>query len=191
MNYSARLLGQRFGLNAQEMNMALKQLGYLDGQPGNYIPTEKGKMFYSETYHDNGYGGYAKRFWNTLSYDESIIGQLERELTNDVCQQAIIFVKEFRAAKKAMDNDESVALYEDIVISDPNAPNIGFSAQMDSPRANNLDIAAFAFVCIAATIASIVIGACKARRKRAKIKDPLRAKIKDPLNAKTIIEGNN
>lgn len=78
MNYSARLLGQRFGLNAQEMNMALKQLGYLDGQPGNYIPTEKGKMFYSETYHDNGYGGYAKRFWNTLSYDESIIGQLER-----------------------------------------------------------------------------------------------------------------
>ena len=28
MNYSARLLGQRFGLNAQEMNMALKQLGY-------------------------------------------------------------------------------------------------------------------------------------------------------------------
>ena len=39
MNYSARLLGQRFGLNAQEMNMALKQLGYLDGQPGNYIPT--------------------------------------------------------------------------------------------------------------------------------------------------------
>ena len=148
MNYSARLLGQRFGLNAQEMNMALKQLGYLDGQPGNYIPTEKGKMFYSETYHDNVYGGYAKRFWNTLSYDESIIGQLERELTNDVC-----------------------------------APNIGFSAQMDSPRANNLDIAAFAFVCIAATIASIVIGACKARRKR--------AKIKDPLNAKTIIEGNN
>ena len=183
MNYSARLLGQRFGLNAQEMNMALKQLGYLDGQPGNYIPTEKGKMFYSETYHDNGYGGYAKRFWNTLSYDESIIGQLERELTNDVCQQAINFVKEFRAAKKAMDNDESVALYEDIVISDPNAPNIGFSAQMDSPRANNLDIAAFAFVCIAATIASIVIGACKARGNR--------AKIKDPLNAKTIIEGNN
>lgn len=94
MNYSARLLGQRFGLNAQEMNMALKQLGYLEGQPGKYIPTEKGKLFYSEAYHDNGYGGYAKRTWSTFSYDESIINNLDEELTKDVCQQAINLARE-------------------------------------------------------------------------------------------------
>ena len=64
MNYSARLLGQRFGLNAQEMNMALKQLGYLDGQPGNYIPTEKGKMFYSGKVSQNIYHFRIK----TISY---------------------------------------------------------------------------------------------------------------------------
>ena len=67
MSLSAQRIGELFGLNAQEMNMALKLLGYLDGEPGNYLPTEKCKPFYLQEYHDNGYGGYAKRIWRTVT----------------------------------------------------------------------------------------------------------------------------
>ena len=36
MSLSAQRIGKMFGLTAQEMNMALKLLGYLDGEPGVY-----------------------------------------------------------------------------------------------------------------------------------------------------------
>ena len=38
MSLSAQRIGKMFGLTAQEMNMALKLLGYLDGEPGHYLP---------------------------------------------------------------------------------------------------------------------------------------------------------
>ena len=55
MSLSAQRIGKMFGLTAQEMNMALKLLGYLDGEPGHYLPTVKCKPFYLQEYHDNGY----------------------------------------------------------------------------------------------------------------------------------------
>ena len=45
MGKSARVLGWEFGRNAREMNALLKQQGYLDGEPGAYGLTEKGKQY--------------------------------------------------------------------------------------------------------------------------------------------------
>ena len=43
MTLSAKRLGERCGLTAEEMNILLKEEGFLSGEPGNYYPTEKGK----------------------------------------------------------------------------------------------------------------------------------------------------
>lgn len=63
MKESARLLGKRIGLSSQVMNYVLKKVGLLEGQPGSYTLTEKGKDFGEYSAHDNGYGGYAHRSW--------------------------------------------------------------------------------------------------------------------------------
>ena len=73
---SARRLGQLFYLDDQEMNLLLKEEGFLDGEPGNYKPTEKGKKFISEKSGWNGYGGFASRTWEWREWDESIIDEL-------------------------------------------------------------------------------------------------------------------
>ena len=72
MTLSAKRLGEKCGLTAEEMNCLLKDEGFLSGEPGNYYPTEKGKIFVSEKGDDNGYGGYAFRGWNWLEWDESL-----------------------------------------------------------------------------------------------------------------------
>ena len=48
MTLSAKRLGERCGLTAEEMNILLKEEGFLSGEPGNYYPTEKGKLFVIE-----------------------------------------------------------------------------------------------------------------------------------------------
>ena len=55
MTLSAKRLGERCGLTAEEMNILLKEEGFLSGEPGNYYPTEKGKLFVVEKGDDNGY----------------------------------------------------------------------------------------------------------------------------------------
>jgi hypothetical protein len=77
MTLSAKRLGERCGLTAEEMNFLLKVEGYLSGGPGDYYPTEKGKQFVVEKGNDNGYGGYAFRGWNWLEWDESILDELD------------------------------------------------------------------------------------------------------------------
>ncbi len=76
MSLSARRLGKLFYLDDQEMNLLLKEEGFLDGEPGNYTPTEKGKKFISKNSGWNGYGGFASRSWEWNEWDESIIDEL-------------------------------------------------------------------------------------------------------------------
>lgn len=39
MTLSAKRLGEICGLTAEEMNVLLKEEGFLSGEPGNYYPT--------------------------------------------------------------------------------------------------------------------------------------------------------
>ena len=82
MTLSAKRLGERCGLTAEEMNILLKEKGFLSGEPGNYYPTEKGKLFVVEKGDDNGYGGYAFRGWNWFEWDERILEELDTSVEN-------------------------------------------------------------------------------------------------------------
>lgn len=82
MTLSAKRLGERCGLTAEEMNILLKEEGFLSGEPGNYYPTEKGKLFVVEKGDDNGYGGYAFRGWNWFEWDERILEELDTSVEN-------------------------------------------------------------------------------------------------------------
>lgn len=79
MRKSARVLGQEYGLTAQEMNFVLKEEGYLDGEPGNYLVTEKGEKYAKEQDHHRGTGGYAhyNRYWTTRTWDDGIASELD------------------------------------------------------------------------------------------------------------------
>ena len=58
MGLSAKRLGEKIGLTAEETNTLLKEAGYQSGQAGEYVVTETGKKFVEEKSWDNGCGGW-------------------------------------------------------------------------------------------------------------------------------------
>ena len=74
---SARGIGDQIGATGVEVNRLLKDQGFLYGKPGGYGLTHKGEKFGIQQAHDNGYGGYAHRSWETTHFDPSITGALD------------------------------------------------------------------------------------------------------------------
>jgi hypothetical protein len=79
MSMSAQMIGEVLGKSAKEVNLLLRDKGFLDGKPGKWILTELGKQFGEEWQNDNGYGGYAARKWKFIMWDEKIINKLKNE----------------------------------------------------------------------------------------------------------------
>ncbi len=78
MNMSAKMLGTVLGITSREVNLLLKENGYINGEPGKWVLTELGKQFAEISQKDNGYGGYAKRTWQFLMWNEDIIKNLKK-----------------------------------------------------------------------------------------------------------------
>jgi len=115
MRKSARVLGQDYGLTAQEMNHVLKEEGYLEGESGNYSVTEKGEKYVSEQDHSRGTGGYSfyNPSWTTRTWDEEITDELD--ITEDRKKEIRKEMKESRQ-KVNEPEDESIEFdygYED------------------------------------------------------------------------------
>lgn len=114
MRKSARILGQDFGLTAQEMNFVLKEEGFLDGDPGNYAVTEKGLKFAEDNYNGRSYG-YYNQGWPTRTWDDRIADELD--ITEDrkkEIRQAISIAKQ----KINESQDESIAIECDSCINE-------------------------------------------------------------------------
>lgn len=96
---SARILGEDIGLNSQEMNHLLKDQGFLEGNPGAYVVTQKGAQFAKETDFHCGPGGYSRynRDWTQRTWDESIKDVLDT--SSESCQAARDAVAEARRLK--------------------------------------------------------------------------------------------
>ena len=101
MRFSARELGKQYNVNSQEMNVILKNLGYLSGTPGDYSLTEKGLIFGEEKDFHRGNGGYSwyNRYWSTKTYDSSIIDDMN--VTPELISEAKEEVKKIRADRIA------------------------------------------------------------------------------------------
>lgn len=82
MGKSARVLGREFGKSAQEINVLLKEHGYLDGAPGAYGLTDKGERYAEEQYHSRGTGGYAhyNRHWETRTWSDETVAALKADM---------------------------------------------------------------------------------------------------------------
>jgi hypothetical protein len=82
MGKSARVLGWEFGRTSREMNVLLEQYGYLDGIPGAYRLTEKGRRYAQEQYHSRGTGGYAhyNRSWETRTWSDETAAALRADI---------------------------------------------------------------------------------------------------------------
>lgn len=117
MGKSARVLGQDYGLTSQEMNFVLKEEGFLDGEPGNYFVTEKGKKYAEEQDHSRGTGGYSwyNRAWTTRTWDDGVSDELD--ITDDrkeEIRQAMSIAKQ----KIKVPENEDLAIKSDIYSND-------------------------------------------------------------------------
>lgn len=100
MQMSARILGDYYGLTSQEMNRALLKLGFYNGSPGDYIPTEKALPYVKTEHFHRGNGGYShyNRYWSTITFDDSIMEQL------NITAELIDEIKSEMAAERAIRN---------------------------------------------------------------------------------------
>jgi len=82
MGRSAQYIGRGMGKTAREVNALLLEHGYLEGGPGDYGLTDKGKQYGSETYHHRGTGGSQSynRDWTVRTWDESIAEALNADI---------------------------------------------------------------------------------------------------------------
>lgn len=111
MGKSARILGEKHNLTAQEMNYILNKNGFLDGEPGDYFPSEIGKQYASQKDFHRGTGGYARynRYWTTTTWDDSIedvlqiTPELKEEARNAVATRRQIQADARRAASEVAD----------------------------------------------------------------------------------------
>lgn len=101
MQVSARILGQDYGLNAQEMNRVLVKEGFLTGQPGDYSLTEKAMNFAKEQDFHRGTGGYSwyNRYWTTRTFDDSIKKLLN--VTPELRKKFVVRQQQEQAARYA------------------------------------------------------------------------------------------
>ena len=83
------------------MNRVLVRNGFLEGEPGDYTPTEKAEPYVEEKYYHRGCGGYAfyNRSWTTRTYDPSIIDELN--IDDEVIEDVRAEVRELRTARQA------------------------------------------------------------------------------------------
>lgn len=80
MKVSAKMIGEQLGLTSGEVNKLLQKSGYLTGNQGNWIPTNIAQGLFELMKKTNGYGGYAKREWTFLMWDEGIVDELRKSL---------------------------------------------------------------------------------------------------------------
>lgn len=55
---SAGKIGKRLGMSARAVNKRLKEIGLIDGEPGNYVITKKGVEYGNIAFPKNSYSGY-------------------------------------------------------------------------------------------------------------------------------------
>lgn len=117
MGKSARILGDECGLTAQEMNRILKKQGFLEGEPGNYSLTEKGRQFGEEKYKRTG----PRSDYVLITYDDSI--KKELNITKELKEEIRAEMEEERLQKKKemeKDVNEDGAKEESVDIEDAN-----------------------------------------------------------------------
>lgn len=112
MSKSARLLGQSLGLSAQEINLILKEEGFLAGEPGKYSVTEKGAKYAIEKDFHRGTGGYDhyNRNWSTRTWDDGITSELDiaddkKKAIREAIAAAKRKISEANGVEKATDLD--------------------------------------------------------------------------------------
>ena len=117
MYASARILGQDYGLTAQEMNKVLVKEGFLEGKPGDYSPTEKVLKYLKETDYHRGCGGYDRynRYWTERSYDISIKDELN--ITDELKKLVREEVSAERIAKKLEREAASQRYYDNLKLN--------------------------------------------------------------------------
>ncbi len=74
--YSARRLGDRIGLSARDVNKKLFELGLLDGKPGLWTITEKGKEFGDSKFIKTGQRNGSATGYDLITWKGTVLNML-------------------------------------------------------------------------------------------------------------------
>jgi hypothetical protein len=138
------------------MNVILKELGYLEGDPGAWGVTKKGAKYAFEKDHHRGPGGspWYNRDWTTTSWDDAIVGELN--VTDDLKRKAQEGVSAARAAKRG-----ATAVADDI---SANADTVTDNAATATGNVKRVAVAAAGLVVLAGSAYGIYKAAPHAKK---------------------------
>ncbi|MBG6107384.1 hypothetical protein [Frigoribacterium sp. CG_9.8] len=115
---SAREIGRRIGASAMEVNQLLLSQEFLRGEPGAYGLTSKGEQFGSEREHWNGYGGIARRSFETTHYDPAIVEALDLAPENLAkVRETITMRKQAQSAASQLARAEAEKTFKQLMAS--------------------------------------------------------------------------
>ena len=126
-NRSARILGEDYDLTAAQMNLLLKEEGFLEGEAGAYRVTEKGKQYADEEHHHRGPGGYSwyNRDWETRTWAPGITDELDiSDERKRQIRDAAAAARRLKAAARAAEAAESEGDTSDDGESDVSGPGL-------------------------------------------------------------------
>lgn len=115
---SARVLGEKVGLTAMEMNLVLEEAGILEGEPGLYSITAEGEPFASETYHSRS----PKTGHDVITLDPAVLAELD--LSPEAKERAREQASAIRRQRREQREAEAVDIGNPDVDGSPHEPGI-------------------------------------------------------------------
>ena len=128
MSKSTAGLGRELGLNCQEMNILLRNEGYLEGEPGNWKLTEKGQGHAAQQHWDvssSMHEGYVTTRWGDEVLEE--LGEVGPERKQQIDDEISA-----RRAELRRQRQEQQAVLEDESDEDSDEPVYGYSDDEDA-----------------------------------------------------------
>ena len=132
-------LGRELGLNSQEMNILLRDEGYLEGEPGDWMLTEKGHAHASQQHWDVSnpmHAGYVTTRWDDKILEE--IGPVSSERRQGIRDEIAARRSEQRRQRKESQvefnnegdpgNSDYIATHDEDIDIDSKAVGIAIAA---------------------------------------------------------------
>lgn len=110
MGRSTAALGRDLGLNSQEMNILLRDKGYLEGEPGDWKLTDKGREHAKQQHWDvpsSGHAGYVTTRWDDSVREDigEVSPECKRQIDDEISARRAEQHRQRQERQTALDNN--------------------------------------------------------------------------------------
>ncbi|SEL19074.1 hypothetical protein SAMN02910353_02075 [Ruminococcus sp. YRD2003] len=156
-NVSSRIMGQLFGASPQTVNYILKKyLGVLDGEEGNYTPSEEGREHANFSYGNNGSA--------FISWDNDVQESFKELVENnpEIISQAKEELREYRRQKKQEEEENDPYKY---LLEGNNDENNSEDDDYEIEISSSTDVVKYGLIAVAVGCSVWYIGKCIKKKR--------------------------